>query len=297
VREKLNVAVRKGKLLVQQRDSLKQTIEEMNAELVLLKSQIKDRENALADNEQKMRDLATYPERVEALEADSSLLRNHLAETEHLLQEKGHTLTMMLNVLGDVDVGAEIYSNDPIEKLEYMGKLCRDLHAAVASAEQESKKSGRAAELLLAELNEVQDRNDSLQEELAKASIEISEISKERDTAEAAKLEALSRLERSFTVHAQEKRKQYSELAVLKSTADKLRKSFSDINDLLGGVFTMELEFLQNVEAGMASCVKRTETNPAVHVPPFSRADGITFNTSENMVLSILLDSLKKSCF
>ncbi|KAJ6856118.1 hypothetical protein NC651_037863 [Populus alba x Populus x berolinensis] len=283
VREKLNVAVRKGKLLVQQRDSLKQTIEEMNAELVLLKSQIKDRENALADNEQKMRDLATYPERVEALEADSSLLRNHLAQTEHLLQEKGHTLTMMLNVLGDVDVGAEIYSNDPIEKLEYMGKLCRDLHAAVASAEQESKKSGRAAELLLAELNEVQDRNDSLQEELAKASIEISEISKERDTAEAAKLEALSRLERSFTVHAQEKRKQYSELGVLKSMADKLRKSFSDINDLLGGVFTMELEFLQNVEAGMASCVKRAETNLAVHVPPFSRADGITFNISENM--------------
>jgi chromosome segregation ATPase len=244
-----------------------------------------------------MRDLATYPERVEALEADSSLLRNHLAETEHLLLEKGHTLTMMLNVLGDVDVGAEIYSNDPIEKLEYMGKLCRDLHAAVASAEQESKKSGRAAELLLAELNEVQDRNDSLQEELAKASIEISEISKERDTAEAAKLEALSRLERSFTVHAQEKRKQYSELAVLKSTADKLRKSFSDINDLLGGVFTMELEFLQNVEAGMTSCVKRTETNLAVHVPPLSRADGITFNISENMVSSILLDSLKKSCF
>ncbi|KAJ6295272.1 hypothetical protein OIU78_023314 [Salix suchowensis] len=283
VREKLNVAVRKGKLLVQQRDSLKQTIEEMNAELVLLKSQIKDRENALTDNEQKMRDLATYPEKVEALEAESSLLRNRLAETEHLLQEKGDTLTMMLNALGDIDVGAEIYSNNPIEKLEYTGKVCHDLLAAVASAEQESKKSGRAAELLLAELNEVQDRNDSLQEELAKASIEISEISKERDTAEAAKLEALSRLERLFTDHAQEKRKQYSELAVLKSAADKLRKSFSDINYLLGGVFTMELEFLQNVEAGMASCVKRTEINLAVHVPPFSAADGITFNISENM--------------
>lgn len=283
VREKLNVAVRKGKLLVQQRDSLKQTIEEMNAELVLLKSQIKDRENALTDNEEKMRDLATYPERVEALEAESSLLRNRLAETEHLLQEKGDTLTMMLNALGDIDVGAEIYSDNPIEKLEYTGKVCHDLLAAVASAEQESKKSGRAAELLLAELNEVQDRNDSLQEELAKASIEISEISRERDTAEAAKLEALSRLERLFTDHAQEKRKQYSELAALKSAANKLRKSFSDINYLLGGVFTMELEFLQNVEAGMASCVKRTEINLAVHVPPFSAADGITFNISENM--------------
>ncbi|KAF9661989.1 hypothetical protein SADUNF_Sadunf18G0006600 [Salix dunnii] len=283
VREKLNVAVRKGKLLVQQRDSLKQTIEEMNAELVLLKSQIKDWENALADNEQKMRDLATYPERVEALEAESLLSRNHLAETEHLLQEKGHTLTMMLNAIRDIDVGAEIDSNNPIEKLEYTGKLCHDLRAAVASAEQESKKSGRAAELLLAELNEVQDRNDSLQEELAKASIDISEISRERDTAEAAKLEALSRLERLFTVHAQEKSKQYSELAVLKSAADKLRKSFSDINYLLGGVFTMELEFLQNVEAGMASCVKRAEINLAVHVPPFSEADGITFNISENM--------------
>ncbi|PPS09318.1 hypothetical protein GOBAR_AA11301 [Gossypium barbadense] len=78
LREKLNLAVRKGKSLVQQRDSLKKTTEDMNAELERLKSDLSHRENALADYELKMRDFSTYCERVESLEADENI---HFIET------------------------------------------------------------------------------------------------------------------------------------------------------------------------------------------------------------------------
>ncbi|KAF2283559.1 hypothetical protein GH714_011985 [Hevea brasiliensis] len=176
VRDKLNVAVRKGKSLIQQRDSLKQTIKEMSTELEHLKSEIKHRENSLAEYELKMRDLITFSDKVEALESESLFLRNRLAESERILQEKEHNLTMVLNTLGDIDLSGEIYNSDPIKKLEQVVNFCRDLHAAVASSEEESRKSRRAAELLLAELNEVQDRNDSLQEELAKVSIELAQL-------------------------------------------------------------------------------------------------------------------------
>ena len=82
LKEKLNVAVRKGKSLMQHRDSLKQVVEEMNTKVEHLKSEIEFHDNALAEYEQKIKYLSTYPERVEALESEILLLRNHLTEAE-----------------------------------------------------------------------------------------------------------------------------------------------------------------------------------------------------------------------
>ncbi|XWS70558.1 hypothetical protein CRYUN_Cryun03dG0057800 [Craigia yunnanensis] len=267
VREKLNVAVRKGKSLVQQRDSLKKTIEEMNAEMEHLKSELSHRENALADYELKMRDFFGFPERVDALEADSLFLRNHLTETERMLEEKEHILSRLLNAIANIDVGVEIETFDPVETLERIEKVFHDLHATVASSEQESRKSKRAAELLLAELNEVQERNDGLQEDLAKVASEFTEVMKERDVAEAAKLEVLSRLEKLSTVHSEEKRKQYSELMMLQSSVNELRKGVNDIHNLLSSVFLKELEFLQNLEVSIKSCLEGDDAQDVAGSP------------------------------
>ncbi|GMI92417.1 hypothetical protein like AT4G31570 [Hibiscus trionum] len=256
LREKLNVAVRKGKSLVQQRDSLKKATEEMNAELERLKSELSHRENALADYELKMRDFSVYPERIEALEADSFNLRNHLSETEHMLEEKGHILSRISNTIADIDVGGEINIFDPVEKLGRIEKICHDLRATAASSEQESRKSKRAAELLLAELNEVQERNDTLQEDVAKLASELTEVVKEKDVAEAAKVDILSRLEKLSTNHSEEKRKQYSELMMFQSSINALRKGVNDIHNLLSNVFSKDLEFLQNLEVNIKLCLE-----------------------------------------
>ncbi|MBA0847246.1 hypothetical protein Goshw_014969 [Gossypium schwendimanii] len=267
VREKLNVAVRKGKSLVQQRDGLKKTIEEMNAELGRLKSELSNQENALADYELKMRDFSTYPKRVEALEADNLFLRNHLTETERMLEEKRHTLNGILNAIADIDAGVEIDTFDPVEKLGQIGKVCHDLHASVSSSKQESQKSKRAAELLLAELNEVQERNDGLQEDLAKISVELTEVMKDREVAEAAKLEVLSRLEELSTVHSEGKRKQYSELMMLQSCVKEVTKDFNDIQNLLYSAFMKDLEFLQNLEVNIKSCLEGDDAQDVAGLP------------------------------
>ncbi|XP_017604382.1 trans-Golgi network-localized SYP41-interacting protein 1-like isoform X3 [Gossypium arboreum] len=267
VREKLNVAVRKGKSLVQQRDGLKKTIEEMNAELERLKSELSNQENALADYELKMRDFSTYPQKVEALEADNLFLRNHLTETERMLEEKRHTLNGILNAIADIDAGVEIDTFDPVEKLGQIGKVCHDLHASVSSSKQESQKSKRAAELLLAELNEVQERNDGLQEDLAKISVELTEVTKDREVAEAAKLEVLSRLEELSTVHSEGKRKQYSELMMLQSCVNEVTKGFNDIQNLLYIAFMKDLEFLQNLEVNIKLCLEGDDAQDVAGLP------------------------------
>ncbi|KAJ8758737.1 hypothetical protein K2173_000458 [Erythroxylum novogranatense] len=280
-REKLNVAVRKGKTLLQQRDGLKQTIEEMSTEIDQLKSDIKDKQLALAECEQRLRDLTSYCGRVEALESESFSLQNRLAQTEQMLQEKVHTLSMILKTLGGIDTGGAISDDDPVGKLEHIGNLCQHLHDAVASSEQESRKSRRAAELLLAELKEVQDRNDDLQEELEKATFDLAELAKEKEGLEAAKTEALSCSEKLSSVHAQEKKKLHSELMELKSAASQLDRSFIDIHNFLANVFSKVLEFLRDLQAGTESYLKGLETNHSILVPLFSELDAIDSSQSQ----------------
>ncbi|XP_027939603.1 centromere-associated protein E isoform X2 [Vigna unguiculata] len=256
LREKLNVAVRKGKSLVQQRDSLKQTIEEMTVQMEHLKSEISNRDNTLAEHEQRLGQLSTYPDKLEALESESLQLKKHFEETEHRLQEQEYSLKLILNKLGEIEVGGEGYISDPVKKLEQVGKLCSNLHNTVSSLEQESRKSKRASELLLAELNEVQEMNDSFQEELAKVNAELVDIRRERDSAEASKLEALAHLEKLSSLHEAGKQSHLSDIMELKSILNLVFKSFGEVHNLLTNAFMFDLESYRKLEAGLESCMK-----------------------------------------
>ncbi|KAE9588972.1 hypothetical protein Lalb_Chr22g0361211 [Lupinus albus] len=255
VREKLNVAVRKGKLVVQQRDSLKQTIEGMSIEMEHLKSEIINREHTLEEHARKLTELLTYPGRLEALESESLLLKSHLERAEHNLKEQENYLKLILDKLGEIEFEGEGHISDPVKKLEWIGKRCFDLRGAVVSSEQESRKSKRAAELLLAELNEVQERNDAFQEELANVAAELNDLRKHRDSAEAAKLEALSHLEKLSALH--EKGKSHlSEIMGLKSSINQFCKGFGEVQNLMANAFFMDLESFRSLEAGLESCMK-----------------------------------------
>ncbi|KAJ1425727.1 coiled-coil domain-containing protein [Sesbania bispinosa] len=281
----------KGKLLVQQRDSLKQTIEEMTTEMERLKSEINNRERTLAEHEQKLRQLSTYPDRLEALESERLLLKNHLEETENHLQEKEYSLKLILNKLGEIEVGGEGHINDPLKKLEWVGKLCSDLHDAVASLEQESRKSKRASELLLAELNEVQERNDGFQEELGNVAAELVDLRRARDSAEAGKLEALSHLEKLSSMHEEEKRSHFSEIMELKSSMNQVCKSFGEVQNLLANAFSMDLESFRNLEAGLESCVKGNNAANVVDSSVSKEHAGIFRRSSDNKKSSVYADS------
>ncbi|XP_030541288.1 trans-Golgi network-localized SYP41-interacting protein 1 isoform X1 [Rhodamnia argentea] len=264
LRDKLNVAVRKGKSLVQQRDNLKQNMEEINSEMDHLKSEISRREFILAEYEHKIRDLTSYSGRVEALESEILFLRKSLEENELSWQDKGSTLSSILSTLSDMDVGSEVIASDPVERLRQIEQLCYKLRGAVASSEQESKKSKRAAELLLAELNEVQERNDSLQEEIAQVASELTEISHIKNAAEAARLQAISRYESLSSVHNEERRKLSSEFTKMKSSLELLWKVFSEFNGLLADVLSEDYEILHNLGTAIESSLGKIDAIAAI---------------------------------
>ncbi|KAI3841282.1 hypothetical protein MKW98_007763 [Papaver atlanticum] len=268
-REKLNVAVRKGKALVQQRDSLKQNIDVLNTEVERLKSELNQREDGLVSYEQNIRDLSVYPEKVEALERESLFLKNRLAETEQNLLDSRQTLTRLCDVVNSVDIGDGSNISDPVHKLERIGKVCCELQAAVTSSENESKKSRRAAELLAAELNEVQERADNLQEDLAQAEAAFLDLANERDLVNNARVEALSCLGKFTTARTEERKKELMEIMKLKTGIDQLKKGCFGFTDLLVNFFAMDSELLRRVGTGFQAFLQQDGTK-VEHQLPFT---------------------------
>ncbi|XP_027082077.2 uncharacterized protein [Coffea arabica] len=300
LREKLNIAVKKGKSLVQQRDNLKQIIDEVNAEVDRLKFEVSQRENSIAEYEQRIMNLSMSHERIKNVEAECASLRDRLSDSEHCLHEKEYMLSLILESLKVIDVGFD--SGNPVQKLEAIGKKYLDLNAALDSSLQESRKSKRAAELLLAELNEVQERNDALQEDLAKVARELSEVSREKEFSEAAKFEALAHVEKLSAVQSEEKDHLLAEVSILRSSVDQMQEEISTVNSSLAEVLSKDLEILQNLEASIKSCLESPSapsTDARSAIDAFAGiavgdSGSITFPKSQNKVPTTEIGFIKE---
>ncbi|XP_074343915.1 uncharacterized protein LOC141683121 isoform X2 [Apium graveolens] len=256
VKEKLNMAVRKGKSLVQQRDSMRRTIDELTVETERLRSELITREAALSEYKQK---IINCQEMIEGAESKSLILENQLAETEHDRKDKIHTLNAICSSLDEIDISSGYNAVDPLNKIVQIGKICHSLQAAVTSSEHEANKSKRAAELLLAELNEVQERNDGLQEELVKVANEVSKLAMEKNLAEAAKHEALLQFENLNALLLEKRNDQISEFSALAPSVYQLRSSFSDFIKLLDDAFFKDLELVHNLVTTSKSSLKSSD--------------------------------------
>ncbi|XP_042033297.1 golgin subfamily B member 1-like [Salvia splendens] len=294
LREKLNIAVRKGKSLVQQRDGMKQSIEELNAEVERLKSESKHTDKTISEYEEQIKNLLVARDRVQVVESENSFLRDRLAETEHHMLEKEGSWSSILNALDEIDVGFEINSVNPVERITEIGKYLHGLHGRMDSLEQDSRKSKRAAELLLAELNEVQERNDVLQDELAKVVDELSEASREKDLAENAKHEAVAHIEKLSYLHSEEKKRQISEITVLKFGVDNVKNDLSAIDKELGDALSKDLEVLYNVKATMESFFDLDVVPDLGALFPGSLPGGTLSTKSENKVFMTQIDSIRE---
>ncbi|KZV20729.1 nuclear mitotic apparatus protein 1 [Dorcoceras hygrometricum] len=293
LREKLNVAVRKGKSLVQQRDSMKQVIEELNTEVRHLKSETNQYENTISEYGARLNELPTLLERVRIVESENSLLMGRLAETESCLQVKEDTLSHVLDALCDVDIGLTIDSLNPIEKIKEIETNFHDMRTSLNFAEQESRKSKRAAELLLAELNEVQERSDILQEELEKVADELSKISKEKESAQGAKYEALARVEKLSSL-LQEKDRRLSEVMVLNSGVDQVREDLFAFENVLGDVLSKDRKVLHDAANIMKYVFESGSAFDLSAEFPLGTTDGKVSYESENKSFLTEIGSLNE---
>ena len=146
LREKLSLAVKKGKGLVQERENLKQLLDEKNKEIEKLKLELQQQESALGDYRDQIDKLSTDVERIPKLEDDLFTLKGQREQEQEslklLLEEKDNEieklkldLLQLESALGD--------HRDQVDRLsidvELIPKLEADLVALNGQREREQE--------------------------------------------------------------------------------------------------------------------------------------------------------------
>ncbi|KAJ1698239.1 hypothetical protein LUZ63_006751 [Rhynchospora breviuscula] len=115
VKEKLGIAVSKGKGLIVQRDSLKQSLQEKSSELERCMQQLMEAEDKLK----------SYGEadRIEALESELSYIRNSYNVLRDSFLIKDSVIQRIEEVLEELDFPEEFHARDIAEKVEVLSRM------------------------------------------------------------------------------------------------------------------------------------------------------------------------------
>ncbi|KAH7404557.1 hypothetical protein KP509_15G031700 [Ceratopteris richardii] len=192
VREKLSMAVKKGKSVVQQRDALKQSLEEQSAELAQLRKDYEAESLTLSKAKQ------SFKNQVQHLEEELRSSRMHVTSLEKSIQEDKNLIKRLEEALDEMLTLGSSRPRDVMEKLQLISQVMLDLQRKAGINEQEARKAKSAAELLALELEETHGRMESLAEELMHTEKNVSILSEEKKLAEASKAEAGLRLEHAM---------------------------------------------------------------------------------------------------
>ncbi|KAH9331344.1 hypothetical protein KI387_003452, partial [Taxus chinensis] len=114
VREKLSMAVSKGKGLVQQRDTLKQSLIDKSNELDKCLQELQMKNNELHAAEMK------DSEHVKALELELSDVQSSANALQESLSHKDSVLQKIQNILGEVNLPYELCSKEIVDKIEWL---------------------------------------------------------------------------------------------------------------------------------------------------------------------------------
>ncbi|KAG9446324.1 hypothetical protein H6P81_012452 [Aristolochia fimbriata] len=191
LREKLSLAVKKGKGLMQDRDGLKLSIGEKNKEIDRLKEELQKLESALNECKDQIKQLSSDLELIPKLESDIVNAKAQSGQIEQFLQERTNTLQRLIESIEGLvlpkEIGNDIVFGDPIEKVLWFQEFIKESQLGKALLEQELQKAKEEVQLLADRLEEAHETISSQQNALSQAEKSILVFGDEKLDLEAAK--------------------------------------------------------------------------------------------------------------
>ncbi|KAK6930901.1 hypothetical protein RJ641_002694, partial [Dillenia turbinata] len=209
LREKLSMAVKKGKGLVQDRENLKLQIDLKNSEIEKLKLELKQQESAFGDCRDQLNQLSVDVERIPHLEADLASMKEQqdqlsgdieripqletdLAamekqrdQLEQFLVESNDVLQRVIEAIDGIALPVDADFKEPVEKVNWLSKYVSECEASKVNAEKELEKAKEEASTVADRLAEVQSSIRSLEDALSVSEDNISRRAKENKELEA----------------------------------------------------------------------------------------------------------------
>ncbi|XP_068656859.1 trans-Golgi network-localized SYP41-interacting protein 1-like isoform X2 [Aristolochia californica] len=185
LREKLSLAVKKGKGLMQDRDGLKLSMDEKNKEIERLKEEIQQQESALNECKDQIKSLRSDLELIPKLESDIVNAERFLSERTNALQRLTESIE---GLILPKKTSNDVVFEDPVEKVKWLQEFIQESQLGRAFVEQELQKAKEEAELLAVKLEESHVTIRSQQDALLQAERSILVFGDEMQDLEAVKI-------------------------------------------------------------------------------------------------------------
>ncbi|GJW06614.1 hypothetical protein Tco_1569037 [Tanacetum coccineum] len=178
IREKLSMAVKKGKGLVQERENLKQQITDKNAQIEALMADLQKQESALGD----------FRDQVAKLESERDHFGQYLTQSNTILQE-------IIETIDGTNINLPIDVNEPVEKMKWFATYLIECQIGKAQVEQELGDVKDEAGQLASKLTEALTNMKSLEDSLSVSEKNVAQLFEEKRDFEFSKNQAEQEVE------------------------------------------------------------------------------------------------------
>lgn len=264
LKEKLSMAVKKGKGVVQERENLKRTLDDKNAEIERLRSELQQQLSIYRDCKDQIDKLSADVNLIPKLEAELVSIKDQRDQLEHFLVESNSILQKVMETIDCIGLPAVLGFEGPVEKVKSLVGCFGECEKAKIEAEEELAMMKDETNILLNKLLEAQTTIKSLQDSLSIAENSISQLQEEKKEQESSKILVEEELQRTIDV-----------LSITKDSISQLQK---DKNELESARILLEQELQKAV--GEAS----TQTNKFAEVCASQKSLEDALSLAENNI-------------
>ncbi|ESW35703.1 hypothetical protein PHAVU_001G257700 [Phaseolus vulgaris] len=180
IRDKLSMAVKKGKGLVQDRDNLKGLLNERNSEIEQLKVDLQKQESAVSEYRDEINRLSSDVESIPKLEADLLEMKRERTQLEQFLMESNNMLQKVMQCIDGIILPVEPVFDEPIEKVKWLAGYVSECQDAKVHIEQELQLVKEKTSILEIKVAESQATVKSLERELSSSDDSVSQLAEEK---------------------------------------------------------------------------------------------------------------------
>ncbi|XP_057528950.1 trans-Golgi network-localized SYP41-interacting protein 1 isoform X2 [Amaranthus tricolor] len=198
IREKLSMAVKKGKGLVQEREGLKQLIDEKSSEIEKLKVELEQRELAIINYENETSKLSQQVLSIAKLEEDGLALEDQRNQLERDFSVSNKLVNVLTESIHSIALPADLSFEEPVDKLKWLAGYFSECEAVKVQAQQQLDDALVEVETLTSQVSEAQSIIKSLEDALAVAEEKYSHLSAEKAELENVRTSFHERLEKAM---------------------------------------------------------------------------------------------------
>ncbi|VFQ87664.1 unnamed protein product [Cuscuta campestris] len=245
LKEKLSMAVKKGKGVVQERENLKRTMEDKNVEIEKIRSELEQQLSIYNDCKNQIDKLSADLGVIPKLEADLASIKDQKDQLQQFLAESNMILQKVMESLDCISPPAVSGFEGPVEKVKWLIDCLGECEKAKIEAERELALVKDETTTLTNKLLESQATIKSLTDSLSIAENSIHELQEEKKEQESTKTLTEQELQRTMDA--------------LSLTEISISQLLNDKNDLESAKTLLEQELQKAVGEASAQKIKYAE--------------------------------------